>query len=388
MKSFIIFLIDSLVLIGMSFFRINTCLDGSSKNEKLVILQLDHIGDFIIFTDTLKYIRNMYPNDGWDIILVGFEEWENLIEPMCSNHNEQLLDEFIPIKMKKMKNNYKYRFSKLKKIINIKSNVLINPNISRTPIMDELVMFSHSKLKIGFRKNGGGLFSKYADLYYSKLLKVKYPIPHEISVYRNFFTQLGFKLNSPPETRLYWYENDVAKVNLKINDDFVVISPLSGNVRKNWEFRKFNEVIDKLIKIGLKVYLVGSCDQQSIIENKMSSAIENGAINVAGLFSLRQTAYLISKSSLVIGNDSMAIHMAVATNTRSVCILPGMDYGRYFPYPKMGNYNIHKIVSLGLDCFGCNWICKHKITKNQSFPCLSNVSVKLVLDEVKGLLSS
>jgi ADP-heptose:LPS heptosyltransferase len=361
----------------------------SPARKHLVLLQLDQIGDFIIFTDVLKLIRGMYPKNQWIITLVGFEDWRNLVEPFYNNPNEQLIDEFISVNMKKMQNNYKYRFATLKKITNIESDVLLNPNIARTPIMDELVMLSKSKNKIGFTKNKDTIFSRYVDLFYTQLVVGKNPIPHEIMVYRDYFIKLGFNLDDTLSMRLKWYQEDIDKVNHEVDTDekFIIISPISGNSYKDWPFEKFNELTSKLIADGNRVYLSGSDEQHSRIESEMSAVIEKGAVNISGLFSLRQTAYLISKSALIIGNDSMAVHMAVATESKSVCILPGQEYGRFFPYPNMKNSNLHKDISLDWDCFGCGWKCKYKITKDQPFPCLNEISVNSVVVATNSYLN-
>jgi ADP-heptose:LPS heptosyltransferase len=395
MKSVILYLADCILLyIGSIFSKICslnfTNIVPFSKSENivpstkshLVLLQLDQIGDFIIFTDTLKIIRNIYPNEDWKITLIGFEDWRNLVEPFYNIQNDRLIDEFISVNMKNMQNNYKYRFATLKKITNIESDLLLNPNIARTTIMDEIVMLSKSKTKIGFKKINETRFSRYADLHYSQLIEAKNPIPHEIMVYRDYFVKLGFKLNDTLSMSLKWYKEDIDKVDHEVDTDqnFIIISPISGNLHKDWPIEKFNELTSKLVADGNRVYLSGSDEQNSRIEFEMSAVIKEGAFNVAGLFSLRQTAYLISKSALVIGTDSMAVHMSVATDSKSVCILPGMEYGRFFPYPIMKNSTIHKVIALDWDCFGCGWKCKYKINKDQPFPCLKEISVNSVVD--------
>ena len=45
----------------------------------------------------------MYPIKGQEITLVGFEDWKNLVESFYNNSNEQLIDEFISVNMKKYK---------------------------------------------------------------------------------------------------------------------------------------------------------------------------------------------------------------------------------------------------------------------------------------------
>jgi len=53
---------------------------------------------------------------------------------------------------------------------------------------------------------------------------------------------------------------------------------------------------------------------------------------LAGKTTIAQLVELIRNASLLIGNDSAAIHMAAATQTPSVCILGGGHYGRFLPY--------------------------------------------------------
>ena len=99
---------------------------------------------------------------------------------------------------------------------------------------------------------------------------------------------------------------------------------------------------------------------------------------------LRQAAYLISNSSLVISNDSMPAHMAIATYRPLMCLHSGARFGRYFPYP----YRIPKVkvIMYDWDCFGSLWDCDEPLEIVNAAPNIGRISVDVVKDQVKALL--
>ena len=57
-------------------------------------------------------------------------------------------------------------------------------------------------------------------------------------------------------------------------------------------------------------------------------------IDLTAKTSLVELVKLISSSSLLIGNDTGAIHIGVASNVKTICISNGNHYGRFVPYPE------------------------------------------------------
>ena len=50
------------------------------------------------------------------------------------------------------------------------------------------------------------------------------------------------------------------------------------------------------------------------------------------------------------------------------------------------SFSFHRYTGLW-NCFGCGWKCKYKITKDQPFPCLKEISVNSVVDATNFYLN-
>ena len=101
---------------------------------------------------------------------------------------------------------------------------------------------------------------------------------------------------------------------------------------------------------------------------------------------LAELAELLRSAELLISNETSAVHIAVAVSTPSVCVLGGGHYGRFMPYPSdiaggMSVVAIHK-----MPCFNCNWHCTQPHSAGGPVPCISNVTVQSVLEQIEVVL--
>ena len=109
---------------------------------------------------------------------------------------------------------------------------------------------------------------------------------------------------------------------------------------------------------------------------------------MSGQTTLWELAGLLRQSRLTISNDTGAVHIASAVGTPTVCILGGGHFGRFVPYPELaGQTNYLKVVFHKMPCYGCNWECVYHIKEGEPAPCISNISVDAVWNEVKSLLT-
>jgi ADP-heptose:LPS heptosyltransferase len=107
--------------------------------------------------------------------------------------------------------------------------------------------------------------------------------------------------------------------------------------------------------------------------------------NLIGTTSLPQLIDIIGNAELVVGNDTSAIHIAVAAKRKSVCILGGGHFERFVPYPQ--HFESAPVCCYyKMECYNCNWHCIFTSASNEPFPCISNVNVPDVWKAVLPLL--
>jgi ADP-heptose:LPS heptosyltransferase len=160
--------------------------------------------------------------------------------------------------------------------------------------------------------------------------------------------------------------------------------------RKRWSTRRFAEVGRHLIdNLDARVLLLGGASDLTLAE-EVAADIGTGATVLAGRTSLLETAALIERSALFIGNDSCPLHIAAAVGTPSVGIFGPSSVHTFRPVGPPGY--AHQIVSAGLACSPCF----HFVGNNapwvpnpcHSYACLKAIETEHVLTAALELLAA
>ncbi|MBN1688201.1 MAG: lipopolysaccharide heptosyltransferase II [Candidatus Omnitrophica bacterium] len=125
-------------------------------------------------------------------------------------------------------------------------------------------------------------------------------------------------------------------------EGFIVIAPVAASELKTWPLEEYGKVIRQLLaERNEQILLVGDQREGAIAEPLV--AIDPGRIfNMAGKITIRETASLIRKASLVISNDSAIMHLGFELDRPVVAIFGPTDpkrYGRTGPRFKIVHEN-------------------------------------------------
>ena len=170
--------------------------------------------------------------------------------------------------------------------------------------------------------------------------------------------------------RLDSYKTDIfpIKVNLgdygiKENEDYICLHIQSSLKYKDWPY--FKELIDK-IKDKFKVVVID--EQQHNYKH---------TIQLPPDIKLREKAYIISKSKMLIGIDSMGIHMASAFQIPTIAL-----YGNTLPdlCKPLSNKNLIAIEPKERCTEGWHHFCK------EGNYCINNITVNEVLEKLEELM--
>jgi heptosyltransferase-1 len=161
---------------------------------------------------------------------------------------------------------------------------------------------------------------------------------------------------------------DIARqAGLDIHQRYVILSPGANWPNKRWDPSFFGQLADRLYDDHLIPVLTGGPgDQQLAAEIVATAAIP--PVDLCGKTSLKQLAYLITKSQAFVGGDTGPMHLAAALGTPVVALHGPTDIIRNGPYG-----NIHRPLVTTYDCAGC-W--KRKCPKE--WDCLDKISVDAV----------
>ena len=179
---------------------------------------------------------------------------------------------------------------------------------------------------------------------------------------------------------------DELKPNLmKSSGQYLVIAPGASWEGKRWSASNFIELIQYIFeRFNLDVVISGS-EAEFELCTRIQKQVPR-VINLAGKTNLKEMTGILKGATLVIGNDSSAIHIANAVGTQSICILGGGHFGRFLPYP-LEAFGI-KPISLykKMDCYQCNWRCTMADIFTDGAPCIEGVSLAQIKAEVERFL--
>ncbi|MBN1396969.1 MAG: glycosyltransferase family 9 protein [Bacteroidetes bacterium] len=361
--------------------------DRGSGRKGVLIIRTDLIGDFILFSPALKYLRKKY--DGMNISLVV----QNVAGGIAEENT--YIDDIIILNKKKYRLNMIYRILFLWKIRKRRFRIAINAVYSRDIISDEIALWTNAEEKIGWDTNIPNMFSDEkarGDRIYTQLYASKYEAPdtHELLRNRELLEFLGENVHDfLPEiivaekkrikARQIIGDNDLSKKIL------IGLVTDTGDKYRNWTLDKYTKLVNMISQEYPNIAII-------LLGKKYSGSLKTE--NECRLFDLRgktdisELPAIIERCVLIIGGETGPIHIANALGIPAICILGGGHYKRFIPYPEYcGSKNVITPVFHKMDCFTCGWNCIHNDNNEMPYPCINNITVDGVFNVVKNKIS-
>lgn len=347
--------------------------------KRLLIIKTDAIGDYILFRNFLEVVRQSDEFAGYRITLLGNQSWEQL----AVAYDGAFVDDFIFIAPEHL---YQLPLKTLQlgwRLFKTNYRVVLHPSYTRLLITDGLAGLVSAKKVTGFVGDNEGIMPRYktkTDRFYTELLLLPEDAGFEFYRSKFFFESVlkrKLSIKSPSIAT-----GDVAKKG-------IVIFVGAGVSKRAWGKEKFLQLIRLIVNHDStkEIYLAGGNEELPTSEYLMNNLPDQTISNLIGKTSLPQLVQLISGAALVIGNETSAIHIAAATQTKSICILGGGHFNRFAPYPAdMPNSPL--CLYEKMECYNCNWLCRFETLATEPYPCVSSVSLESVLGATLGVLST
>lgn len=144
-----------------------------------------------------------------------------------------------------------------------------------------------------------------------------------------------------------------------------------------WHTDGFAQVCHILMKdFGAKPVLIGD-ERDFPTAQKIAGIMKEKPVVLAGKTTLRQTAAVLEKCRLFIGNDGGPMHISTAVKTPVVAIFGPTNSVRYGPYGSE-----HIIVKSHLPCIPCHNPHEPGIKCDKGMECMKAVSVDMVMKAI------
>jgi lipopolysaccharide heptosyltransferase II len=308
---FNIFLID---LIGYSllniirFFQKPQNIPESIK--KILVFKLDHIGDVLMTTPALKVLKSRYPDASLTIV-VG--SWSKDI--LKDNPD---VDEILTYDAYWFNRNIDRRFNIKKTWKFIKELRKRRFDIFYSLRGDFIGILISSLLKIpvriGFNNGGGGFLLTHPLTPIENIHQVEqflYAIEGNDPKSRHSLNNKNMEIVISDAERRFT-DNLIRKHNGK-NGKFIGFHIGAGYPSKLWTPEKYGILIKRLYdEFGIHSILVGGEEDRAMAKRIENIIRDTDSANCIGRANIKETAALIERCTLFIGNDSAPVHIAAA----------------------------------------------------------------------------
>lgn len=162
--------------------------------------------------------------------------------------------------------------------------------------------------------------------------------------------------------------------------DFVLVHPGSRGLYKCWPEHKMAQLIDLLQQEGMTVVLSGSpaVDEMAMLA-RIKARLGRSVIDLSGQLSLKELAALVARAAMLVGVDSLPVHLASAFQVPVVALFgPSLDLV-WGPWQTP-----HRVVGATLACRPCGFA---GCGESGQSDCMSALGVQEVFDAVHSLRS-
>jgi ADP-heptose:LPS heptosyltransferase len=199
---------------------------------------------------------------------------------------------------------------------------------------DALLHASKAPVTIGSAGNSSNMFAwqkVISDRFYTRLVHAVPGLLFEFDRYREFFVGLA---DSPMPITKPSLDTSALSNPFRHPGKYAVFVPGASQKNKRWPPEKFGQLAKLMINTyGLEILVAGGPDEVLLARTVCTEAGLAEQNNFAGKTTLPELAKLIEGAEILVSNDSAAVHIAVAVNTKVVSLLNGSHFGRFGPYP-------------------------------------------------------
>ncbi len=351
---------------------------------KILILALSGIGDALMFSPSVKLLKNSLPEAQIDMLVM----FKGALDIYKHNPHLSNLIHFDFLKEGKL-NSLIFVLSLRKKY-----DLTINVYPSNRKEYNIISFLIGSKKKIAV---------KYKSMFYQNLGFLNNYLIYENDESHNVETNakmveklLNISTDDIPSMEIFFNDEDekfaadyIKNLQISENDLVIGIHPgcatLKNHIKRRWEPEKFIGLSKKLLnEYNCKILLFGG-PEESDLKSEIKNGVNSEFIYEVKTDTLLQSSAIMKRSNYFITNDSALMHVASALQLNVVALIGPTN--SFYIHPWKTN---HKIISLNLECSPCFFYSPKPLSCKRTdvqFKCIKELTVDYVFESIKNFIS-
>jgi FkbM family methyltransferase len=345
--------------------------------QRIVWVRTDAIGDNLLASSMLAPLRSHWPQAQLTVV--------------CQEHIGELyehcphVDCVLTFNKQRLTSDAAYRNDVCTQLGAIGADLVLNGVFSREPITDFVALACRGGRSIAFEGDNGNMDEATRRAHnagYTHLVPNGPERLPELTRHRLFLAAIGIECDAL-QPQVWTTPDDAAHAERFFADRGMdprrTIAVFPGAQHAERHYDRYGAALDLLP--GFNAVVLGSAADVALAE-EIVQRDPGRYCNLAGRTSLRQMAEIVRRCCAFLGSESAGAHTACAVGTANVVLLGGGHFGRFMPYSPLTI-----AAALPLDCFGCNWACRH-----ERVCCVLDVSpatlargVRLALEQPRAL---
>lgn len=305
------------------------------KDKTLLLIKNDGIGDYVLFRNYIEVLKRSEKFGAFKIYVLANKTSKDLAIHLDSDSVNGFFwysgDSFLKWKL----------LGLIFDLQRLRLDTILYTNYSRNYPVDWLVHNINAINKIGVDGdtiNEPPSLKLRADKYYTQLIAVGKEPVHEFDRNKQIIEKL-----TGEKCELLRPVIDKDYLNIDYHNSIVVFPGANDSARR-WAASNFNKLCNLIISnLKINIIFAGGKDGAGDRDEIYSGLPAGSFLNQNGMLNIVQLCEVIAGSKLLISNDTVAVHIAVALDIPVVCISKGDLYGRFISYPGHIYDKIHAI---------------------------------------------
>ena len=315
----------------------------TQQANSLLIIRLDVLGDYLMFRNYIRRIRESTRYKNHTVTLCG----NVAVKSLAETFDTDVIDHFLWTDIYQLSTNPLYRFRFVRQLRRTGCSVVFCPTYSRVLVLDDfMARASGATERVGCYSDG--INSKkwetwVGDRYYTRLVASVHGYVFEMERDRQLTE--GF-LQEPVAIKSPHFNIGQTHPVTNLSTQFVVLSLGAGQDFRVWPANRFAQVAD-FIRQNYPEYaivLTGAPNEQIYAQRFLAELTDYSRIDDrTGKLSLSELIFVLSRAGLLVANETGIVHLAASTHTPTIVLSQGKSLVRWHPYPPAVAPYIHHL---------------------------------------------